>query len=394
MKKILICITGSIAAIKIYDLIKELKKDDYIVQCILSKNGEKFVSNLALESISKNKVVTESNAEKSDIYNHISLSVSFDLLLVAPATANIIANISNGFSNTFITSLILARGNKPLLVAPAMNRKMLNNIIVQNNLKKLKKFGIKIIPPQTTGFLACGEEGEGKMATIDTIKLYIKKYLSLHPLENKNVLINTGSTKEYLDPIRYIANDSSGLTGKILSEECFILGAKNIVIVHGASTIYYNSDVFTVLKSEKNYEMKKNMQKYFDNSDIIILSAAVSDFKFKKCFDTKIKKQDTIKLEMEKSEDLAKLFSSKKKTHQKFIGFALETENNESTLTELLKEKSYNKNFDIILGNKKDSINSIKTTFFVYQKKNHLFYKIHDFKKIVFNNILKMIFNN
>lgn len=393
MKRILICITGSIAAIKIYDLIKNLRNENYIVQCVISENGEKFVSSLVLESISKNKVIKESNAEEFDIYNHINLPISFDLILVAPATANIIASISNGFANTFLTSLILARGDKPLLVAPAMNTKMLNNIVVQKNIKDLQKFGIKIIPPQKGGVLACGEEGEGKMASIETIILYIKKYISDHPLENKNILINTGSTKEYLDPIRYITNDSSGLTGKILSEECFILGAKNIVIVHGSSIINYNKDVFTIVKSEKNNDMKESMQKYFDKSDIVVFSAAVSDFKFKNYFSKKIKTQDTLTVEVEKSEDIAKFFASRKKSHQKFIGFALETEDSEISLHSLIKEKSYNKNFDIVLGNKKESINSLKTTFFVYQKKNNLFYKINELKKIVFNKILRSIFN-
>lgn len=399
MKKILLAITGSIAAVRSYELIRVFQSRGVEVQCVVTNAGEKFISRLALESLSGYPVVgphiftfpeiiDPRKKIVQDLYAHIELSKTADAIIVAPASAESISKITHGNANDFLSALILA-SQKPLILAPAMNSKMWDSVAVQENIALLENRGVHIIPPQVHGVLACGEKGIGKMEEIESIVSRVFRAVSSSPLQGKNILINTGGTKEYIDPVRFVGNESSGLTGKIFATLCVEMGAKNVQLIQGNSRHKVSDKLVNVTRVQSTEEMKNAMEIHFTESDIIIFSGAVADFIPDVVSKSKIKKSDTMPLlQLKKNIDIAEYFSRKKQPHQRFIGFALETEEDEAKLKNTLHQKSLQKKFDILLGNTPNSFDASSASFLIYSSKNDTFEEFSGEKKSIFHNIL------
>lgn len=369
--KILLAITGSIAAVRSYELIRLLQLHGYSVQCILTKGGEHFVSRLSLEALSDNEVLgpdifSFSEIKNRDVFSHINISKNADAILIAPASANTIAKISHGFAEDFLQNLLLANKQTPVLLAPAMNETMWKNEATQCNISLLKQRKYTIIPPQKTGILACGIEGEGKMATLETILSFVKKSKTPQKYAGKKVLISLGGTQEYLDPVRYIGNASSGKTGLALANAFFEMGAQ-VKIITGNNSVVLNPDIFSVFSVVSTHEMLEKMQENAPWADIILFSAAVADYAPQTLSLQKLEKPKTgegITLSFLQTPDIAKTLFAKKKENQMFIGFCLASEN----LKTKMVEKSEAKGFDVVLGNNEQNLGSKIGKYLVYSK--------------------------
>ncbi len=346
-KKILIGISGGIAAYKIPLLIRELIKKDCQVKVITTQNALEFVTLTTLRTLSQNKVYHQmftSGEEYST--EHISLTDWADIFILAPATANIIGKMANGLADCTLSTSLIAF-NKHIFIAPAMNTKMYNNSIVQENLRKIESLGAKIISP-TKGDLACGYDGDGRMEEpieiVKKIETYISNYQSL---KGKTVLVTAGGTQEKIDAVRYIGNNSSGKMGYSIAEELALRGAE-VILVSGKThltTKHPNIKLINVVSAD---EMFCETTKYFPQSDIAILSAAVADFKPINVSETKIKKtgQD-LTITLTPTSDILATLGKTKKENQILIGFALETDNEKENAIKKLK----NKNLDFIVLN-------------------------------------------
>ena len=350
-KNIVLGITGSIAAYKAVLIIRELRKKGYNVVTIVTENALKFIGEWTLSTLSENKVIKELFEDKErDFTRHISLSKWADLLIVAPASANYIAKAANAISDDFLTTFTLSFTG-PKLIAPAMNKDMYRNPIVQDNIEKLKKYGFKIITPGS-GFLACGDIGEGRLAEIEKIIFSIEEELYEEKnLKDKTVLITTGATITKIDPIRYITNHSTGTMGYFLAIEALLRGAKRVILIKGKNSkidkIY--SDRIVIEEVETNKDMLEKVKYYLKEVDIFISAAAVLDFKIKDFSKEKIKKRKNkeININLVENIDILKEISSLKKDNQIFVGFSLETGDN----LEYAKEKLNEKNLDFIVYN-------------------------------------------
>ncbi len=361
---ILIGITGSIAAFKIVELVDKLS--DHNIDIILTKSAEKLLGKEAIDELKKNCKVhidlfvegwTYKNYLEQQKVGHISLSDKADLVLVAPATANIIGKLANGIADDLLSTTIMATTTK-VMIAPAMNTKMYENKIVQENIKKLNYY---FIGPES-GMLACGCEGPGRMSSVDKIKEEIDLFFSEKILNGKRVLINAGPTIEDIDPVRHISNKSSGKMGYAFAKVAKQLGAE-VTLITGPTNLS-KPDV-KVIEVKTAEEMLKKMLDEFDDKDIVLCSAAVADFKPIKSED-KIKKEecaDKIILAFEKNKNI--LFElGKCKKEQKLIGFALETEN----LVENAKKKLDKNNCNYIIANSVDNLDSDNGKVFVVGK--------------------------
>lgn len=268
-----------------------------------------------------------------------------DILVVAPATANIIGKFANGIADDLLTTTFLAF-NKPILVVPAMNSNMFENKIVQANIQKLKQVGINVLEPEA-GLLACGVYGKGRYPENRKIVIEIERLLEKKDLDGKRVLITAGPTREYLDPVRFISNRSSGKMGFALAEEAYKRGAK-VTLVSGPVNIQTYADI-EIVNVETAYEMYEEVKSIKDKYDILIFSAAVADFKPKNFRESKIKKEQEqeLQIELQKNPDILKYAGETKKDWQIVVGFSAETEN----LIENSKKKLYEKNADLIVAN-------------------------------------------
>lgn len=345
-KNIIIGLSGGIACYKICDLIRLLKKRNANVTTILTKSASEFVTPLTLQTLSQNKVYQDQFKRDYELnVSHISLADRADLFLLAPATANIIGKIANGIADDMLTTVLMAT-RSPVFIAPAMNVNMWNNPILQDNMAKLISKGYKIIEP-SSGDLACGYSGKGRLADVSFILEEMDNFLNLKKLlNNKRVLITLGGTKEYIDPVRCITNNSSGKMGIALIETAKQLGAN----VTAISTIDIDISGISIERVSSAIEMLNATIDKFKNTDILIMSAAVSDFR-PKCFsDIKVKKQETedsYSIELIKNPDILKEISKIKTKDQLIIGFAAETNN----LIENAKAKLNAKKLDIIVAN-------------------------------------------
>lgn len=347
-KNILLIITGSIAAYKSMDLIRLLTKKSHNVTCILTKSAQEFITPLLASSLSGNKTYTELFAADDEIeMGHIQLSRRADLIIVAPATADFIAKIANGYADDLASNVILA-ANKKIMIAPAMNEKMWQNVHTQTNLKKINKADISIIEPESD-ILACGELGVGKMSSPENICQSVCHFFANQCLlQGKKILLTGGATFEKIDPVRFIGNHSSGKQAieiaKILSEMgaevTFIAGhIKNTIPLPQKQIIAVNDtqEMFDAVKSNLN------------TSDIFIACAAVADFKVKTVSNQKIKKTDTntLSLELEKNPDILEFVGHSKQRPKLVIGFAAESSN----LEKYAQAKLEKKNCDLIVAN-------------------------------------------
>ena len=347
MKKILLIVSGGIAAYRSLDLIREIKRRGDDVTCVLTKSATQFVQPLSFGALSQNKVYTDLfDLESETNIGHIKLSRNADLVVLAPATANILAKMSYGISDSLATSILLAN-NKPLLIAPSMNVKMWNNPSTKNNIEKLKKYGHIFIGPDE-GEMACGEVGSGKMSKVEDIYKEIEFLLKPGPLKGKKALVTSGPTIEPIDPVRFISNKSSGKQGHAIAERLSKLGADTHLIT-GPVNIPYpdNVRVTEVNTAEEMLNACKNSIP----ADIAIFAAAVSDWKPTKKFQNKIKKSFTdgdLNLSFLQNPDILRTISETNINRPKLIvGFTLETEN----LMESARKKMLDKSCDWMIAN-------------------------------------------
>ena len=348
-KKILLIIGGGISAYKALDLIRLLVKNNVEVKTILTKSGKKFVTPLSITSLSNNKVfedIFDVNNEKE--IDHISLSRWADIVLTLPTTANMMAKLRAGKAEDLATTVILA-SNKDILLVPAMNVRMWLHKATQNNLKTLLDFGYKFIGP-INGEMACGEYGEGKMSSPRQIFSYIQDYFNNKDLvKKKNIkaLVTTGPTREYIDPVRYISNESSGKQGYEIALALSKLGVKTTLIA-GPTSLNFSKDL-NVKKIINAEEMLVAVQKLLP-VDIAVCAAAVADFKPKKINKQKIKKnkENYNFLNLEKNKDILEYLGKNNKQRPKIlVGFSAETEN----LIKNSINKLNNKYCDMIIAN-------------------------------------------
>ena len=344
-KKILLIICGGISAYKSLEIIRLLKKRGATVKTILTKSAKEFVTPLSVASLSQEKVYDDLfSVENESGMDHISLSRWSDLILVAPATANTISKLSKGSSDDLASTVVLA-SDKDIFLAPAMNVRMWEHPSTKENLNKLKKYGYKIIGPEI-GDMACGEFGEGKMTEPNEIIRQIESYfLNLNKNKKFKALVTAGPTYEYIDPVRFITNKSSGKQGfelaKALSKKGF-----ETTLISGPTNLKINNDI-NLIQVETADEMFKATQNNLP-TDVAIFSAAVADFKIKEKKREKIKKIDYVNLNLEENIDILNYVSNHNSLRPKLvIGFAAETHN----IEENSKKKLMAKNCDWIIAN-------------------------------------------
>ncbi len=348
-KKILLAVTGSIAAYKAATIVRLLIKSGAEVKVIMTKAAEDFIPSLTLATLSKNKVLT--NLFEADTWaNHVILGRWADVMLVAPATCNTMAKMANGICDNLLQAIYLS-ATCPVMIAPAMDEDMWQHPSTKNNIALLKKFG-NIILPVENGELASGLSGMGRMAEPeDIIKMLELHFTSTKDLNGKKVLISAGPTYEQLDPVRFIGNNSTGKMGIAIAYECLNRGAE-VILVLGPS----NEEVPTginVINVRSAAQMYDACIQAFDKMDIAIMSAAVADYTPINVAQEKIKKSDAVfTLELGKTEDILKKLGSIKKDNQILVGFALETENEKENAIKKLETK--NADF-IVLNSMKDA---------------------------------------
>ena len=344
-KKILLIICGGISAYKSLEVIRALKKKGTKIKVILTKNAKEFVTPLSVASLSQEKVYDDLfNAENEAEMDHISLSRWADIILVVPATANTISKLSSGSSNDLASTVILA-SNKDVFLAPAMNVRMWEHPSTKENLNKLKKFGYKIIGP-ILGDMACGEFGEGKMTSpTDIIKLIENYFNNLNQNKKYKAIVTAGPTREYIDPIRFISNRSSGKQGFELAKSLAKNGFET-TLISGPTNLKVDKNI-NFIKVETAEEMFKKTQNSLP-ADVAIFSAAVGDFKIHTEEKSKIKKKNYLSLSLEKNIDILNYVSNHNYLRPKIvIGFAAET----NDIKNNAKSKLMEKNCDWIIAN-------------------------------------------
>jgi phosphopantothenoylcysteine decarboxylase/phosphopantothenate--cysteine ligase len=342
--KILLIVSGGIAAYKSLELIRIFKKNNIKVQVVLTKGGAEFVTPLSIAALSEEKVYQELFSLKNETeMGHIQLSRESDLILVAPASANIIAHTAAGITNDLATTILLA-SNKPIIFAPSMNVEMWNNSITQKNVEFLKNNNYKFIGPES-GDLACGEEGDGRMSEPETIYKYISSMFKKK--NNIDVLVTAGPTFEAIDPVRFIGNRSSGKQGIEVAKAFYELGA-NVTLILGPSSQKIPEHI-TVINIETANDML-NAVKKINNIDVAICAAAVSDWAIKNPSKNKIKKNNNNipEINFSLNPDILEYISNQKSNRPKLvIGFAAETTN----LINNAKDKLKSKKCDWIVAN-------------------------------------------
>ena len=338
-------VTGGIAVYKALDVISALRKKDVDVRVIMTKSATEFVTPLTFQSMSQNIVTTDMFAEpKAWEIQHISLAKRADVFLVAPATANIIGKVANGIADDMLSTTIMATRAK-VVFAPAMNTNMYTNPIVQENIAKLKKLGYEFIEP-ASGRLACGDEGKGKLAPAsDIVEKVLSELYDKKDLIGKKVLVTAGPTRANIDPVRFISNRSTGKMGYAIAEEARDRGAE-VVLVSGPTNEAAPYGI-NVIKINTNEEMRSEILKHFETSNIVIKSAAVADYKAKEYSENKIKKGNgDLEIILTRDNDILKELGEKK-SGQILVGFAAESQN----VIENAKGKLIKKNLDYIVAN-------------------------------------------
>lgn len=346
-KCVVIGVTGGIAVYKALDVISALRKKDIEVHVIMTESASKFVNPLTFQSISQNMVVTDMFAEpKAWEIQHISLAQKADLMLIAPATANIIGKVANGIADDMLSTTIMAAAKAKVIFAPAMNTNMYQNKIVQGNIEKLKSYGYDFIEP-ASGRLACGDVGIGKLADVNTIVERVLTELSdkEQDLKGKKVLVSAGPTIAPIDPVRYLTNRSTGKMGYAIAEEARDRGAE-VILVSGPTNLNPPKNV-RIINIKTNEEMKNEIFNNFEWADIVIKSAAVADYKPKEYSKEKIKKgEGDLNICLTRDNDILKSLGDIK-THQVLVGFAAES----NDVLKNAEKKLKNKNLDFIVAN-------------------------------------------
>ncbi|WP_340373180.1 bifunctional phosphopantothenoylcysteine decarboxylase/phosphopantothenate--cysteine ligase CoaBC [Peribacillus sp. FSL E2-0218] len=346
-KKVLLCVTGGIAVYKAAALTSKLTQEGAHVKVIMSESARQFVTPLTFQALSRNDVYTDTFDEKdSSVIAHIDLADWADIILVAPATANVIGKVANGIADDMITTTLLAT-EAPVWIAPAMNVHMYAHPAVQKNMETLRTFGYQFIEPGE-GYLACGYVGKGRLEEPETIMEHLRNHFAERKpqlLKGKKVLITAGPTREAIDPVRYVTNHSSGKMGYALAEQAIEMGAE-VTLVTGPVNLMPPLKAH-VIPVESAADMHDAVLNQFDASDVVIMTAAVADYKPKFYHVQKMKKQPGENvIEFERTKDILKELGENK-THQILVGFAAETNNVE----EYARGKLEKKNADMIVAN-------------------------------------------
>ncbi len=359
-KNILIGVSGGIAAYKIPLLIRQLVNLNSIVKVVMTPSSKEFVTPLTLSTVSKNDVFSEFTTEKNNNptwNNHVELAEWADIFIIAPATSNTISSMSSARCDNLLLACYLS-STCPVFVAPAMDLEMYKNILNQKNIKKLVSNNTDVLPVGS-GSLASGLEGEGRMLEPDEIIDYVEnKFKKTLPLNSLNFLITAGPTHEKIDPVRYIGNSSSGKMGYSLAKIASELGA-NVRLILGPTNLSMDLSNIESIRVQDSDEMYAQTINHFKESDIVIFSAAISDFKPKKMKNSKIKKESGLdSIDLKPTLDILKELG-KIKTTQFLVGFALETDN----VIENAKSKLKSKNLDAIVVNKIGDFNPISSDY-------------------------------
>lgn len=345
-KNVVVGVCGGIAAYKALDIVSALKKEGINVDVIMTEHATEFVTALTFQSISANAVIVDMFEEpKVWEIQHISLAKKADLILVVPATANIIGKVANGIADDMLSTTIMA-SKAPVVFAPAMNTNMYENPIVQQNIEKLKSFGYSFIEP-ASGRLACGDVGKGKLPDPKYITELVLSQLYINKdLQGKRVLVTAGATIAPIDPVRYVGNHSSGKMGYAIAEEARDRGAE-VILISGHAKVEKPQGM-EIISVNTNGEMLEAVLENFHNSDIIIKCAAVSDFKVEEYSDLKIKKNgEAFNLKLVQDNDILAELGKRKKENQLLVGFAAES----NDLIQNASSKLKRKNLDYIIAN-------------------------------------------
>ncbi|WP_339068877.1 bifunctional phosphopantothenoylcysteine decarboxylase/phosphopantothenate--cysteine ligase CoaBC [Fusobacterium animalis] len=384
MKNILLGVTGGIAAFKSASIVSLLKKKGYDVKVVMTKNATNIIGPLTLETLSRNRIYVDMwDTNPHYEVEHISLADWADIVLIAPATYNIIGKVANGIADDMLTTIISAVSTrKPVFFALAMNVNMYENPILKENIDKLKSYGYRFIEVEE-GLLACNYVAKGRMTEPEDIVAEIERYGIYSKIENyntalkdKKVLITSGRTKENIDPIRYLSNNSSGKMGYCLAQAAIDLGAE-VTLISGPTNLEIPKGLKSFVSVESALEMYEKVDEYFGDADIFIACAAVADYRPKEYKKEKIKKSDSdLILELVRNPDI--LFEmGKKKDKQLLIGFAAET----NDIKENALKKLEKKNLDFIVANNASTMGNNTNTVEIIRK-NKTSIKINQKNKI------------
>lgn len=344
-KTVVIGVTGSIAAYKIASLCSMLKKRGANTTVIMTKNALNFINPITFETLTGNKCLVDT-FDRNFQYDveHVELAKAADVFLVAPASANIIAKTANGIADDMLTTTFLA-STCPKIVSPAMNTRMYQNPITQDNMKKLEHYDIKVIRP-ATGYLACGDVGEGKMPEPEELLEHIIYALTDKDLAGKKVLVTSGGTKEKLDPVRFITNNSTGKMGFAIARAAYLRGS-DVTLVYGNVSVPLPIGP-NAIKIESAADMAEAVKNVYKDMDVIIKAAAVADYTPEVVSDEKVKKKDDdLALPLKRTEDILGFLGKNRREGQFLCGFSMETEN----MLENSKAKLVKKNVDMIVAN-------------------------------------------
>ena len=345
-RTVILGVTGSIAAYKIASLASMLVKKQASVHVIMTQNAMNFINPITFETLTGHKCLVDTFDRNFEFQvEHVSLAKQADVVMIAPASANVIGKLSHGIADDMLTTTLLAC-RCPKFLSPAMNTAMYENPIVQDNLKILKKYGYEVITP-ASGYLACGDTGSGKMPEPETLYQYIEKELAEpKDLTGKKVLVTAGPTQENIDPVRYITNHSSGKMGYAVAKAAMLRGAE-VTLVSGqtALTPPMFVDYVQITTAEEMYQAVTSRS---DEQDIIIKAAAVADYRPKTVYDNKVKKQDgQMSIELERTRDILAYLGEHKRENQFLCGFSMETEN----MIGNSRAKLQKKNLDMVAAN-------------------------------------------
>lgn len=325
-KNVILAISGSIAAYKIANLASMLKKLHCNITVLMTQNATNFINPITFETLTGNKCLVDT-FDRNFQYSveHVALAKQADVVMVAPASANVIGKIANGIADDMLTTTIMACTCHKI-IAPAMNTNMYLNPIVQDNIHKLKNYGYEMITPEN-GYLACGDTGEGKMPSEQVLFEYILKEICYEKdMKGLNVLVTAGPTREKIDPVRFISNYSTGKMGYAIAKHCMLRGA-HVTLVTGKTSIQKPPFV-DVIEIESAQEMFEAVTQNAENQDIIIKSAAVADYRAQNISDEKMKKkEDNLNIALERTIDILQFLGDNKKQGQFLCGFSMETEN-------------------------------------------------------------------
>ena len=344
-KNIVLGVTGGIAAYKAANVASLIKKLGAEVHVVMTASAKEFIAPETFRAITGNRVYTSVFDESERGVLHIDLARNADAVLVAPATANFIAKAASGIADDMLSAILLAANEKKIIIAPAMNCHMYENAVVQENLKRLIGRGFVVVEPEE-GMLACGEEGKGRLPEAETIVNALFNEIAFEKcLTGKKVLVTAGATVEAIDPVRFISNHSTGKMGCAVAKAALLMGA-DVVLVAGKMSVDAPKGA-ELVKAISAKEMYDAVTARFEDSDVVIMTAAVADYRPKVKSAEKIKKaDDAITLELEKTDDILKELGRRKKD-QVLVGFCMETEN----LLERAKDKLKRKNLDLICAN-------------------------------------------